>query len=144
MYQLIWQLTLGSAVIAVAIAIQASMIGVAAMFRPHVARRLHRVKLSTMTLVISISALWMLAGMTVSVWAWAVTLRIAGAFDGLEPALYFALASYTTLGFGDLLPPQEWRILGAMIGANGMLGFGLATAAMVEFITRLRDDLASR
>ncbi|MEM1300573.1 MAG: ion channel, partial [Pseudomonadota bacterium] len=95
----------------------------------------------TMTLIISLYALWMLVGMIAGVWIWAVVLLLVGGFEALEPSIYFALAAYTTLGFGDVLPSENWRILGAMIGANGMLGFGLATAALVEFITSLRDDL---
>ena len=141
MHQLLLQLALGGILIVVATAVQAWTIGIAAMFRPHVARRLLRLRLTTMTWVIALSALWMLTGMMAGVWLWAMALWMLAAFETFEPALYFALASYTTLGFGDVLPPEEWRILGAMIGANGMLGFGLATAALVEFITRLREEM---
>lgn len=142
MHQLLVQLFLGGTVIVLATAVQAGMLGLSAMVRPHIARRLGRLRLWMMSAVIALAAIWMLAGMMLGVWIWAACLRAVGAFDGIEPALYFALASYTTLGFGDLLPPQPWRILGALIGANGMLGFGLATAALVEFVTRLRDDMA--
>ena len=88
--------------------------------------------------------LWMIIGQLIGVWIWAFALIWVDAFEGIEPSLYFALSAYTTLGFGDVLPEEEWRILGALIGANGMLGFGLATAAMVEFVGRIRahpDDL---
>lgn len=142
MYQLILQIALSSLVIALAIGLQAWMIGIAMQHRPHVARRLPRLALSIMTVVISLCALWMLGAMTLGIWIWAFALQMVGAFSATEPALYFALAAYTTLGFGDVLPPEEWRIMGAMIGANGMLGFGLATAALIEFITGVQKDLS--
>ena len=65
-----------------------------------------------------------------------------GAFDAIEPAFYFAMASYTTLGFGDVLPPVEWRVLGTLIGANGMIGFGLAAAALIELVQQVRSDIS--
>lgn len=141
MYQLFLQLILSGIVIAIAVAVQAWTVWAAARFRPFLARRLARIEFRTITLVISLYALWMLAGMIAGVWIWTLVLLLVGGFEALEPTIYFALAAYTTLGFGDVLPDEDWRILGAMIGANGMLGFGLATAALVNFITSLRDDL---
>ena len=141
MSQLTVQILLGGGMIAIATALQALTIGVSAMLRPHLARRLGRLRLWLMTGVIAGVALWMLTGMMLGVWLWALALIQLEAFGDLEQALYFAMASYTTLGYGDVLPPQDWRVFGALIGANGMIGFGLATAAMVEFVTRLRDEL---
>jgi hypothetical protein len=64
----------------------------------------------------------------------------------LEEAVYFALVSYTTLGFGDVVLSREWRILSGMVGANGFLNFGLLTAVMVEALrhTRLGQHEARR
>ena len=45
------------------------------------------------------------------------------------------------MGFGDVLPRDEWRILGTMAGANGMLAFGLAAAALVALVGRIHRDL---
>ena len=59
-----------------------------------------------------------------------------GAVEGLEPALYFALVSFTTLGFGDITLSADWRLMSALIGANGFLIFGWSTAYMVEWIRR--------
>ena len=70
-----------------------------------------------------------LATMTIEVWLWALVLIATGAVAGLEPAVYFALVCFTTLGFGDITLPQEWRLLSALIGANGFLMFGWSTAS---------------
>jgi hypothetical protein len=138
MSQLWIQLLLGGCLTGGAIAFQSLCIGLAWRWRPHIARRIVRMPLASMILVISTVALWMLTGQMLGVWLWALMLIEVGAFETLEPALYFTLAAYTTLGFGDLLPPDDWRLMGAVIGANGMIGFGLATAALVEFVRGIR------
>lgn len=138
MNQLWIQLLLGGALTGAAIALQSLYIGLAWLWRPHIARRIIRMPLASMIIVISAFALWMLTGQMLGVWLWALVLIEVGAFETLEQALYFTLAAYTTLGFGDLLPPDEWRLMGAVVGANGMIGFGLATAALVEFVRGIR------
>ena len=64
-----------------------------------------------------------------------------GIFVLFEASVYFALVAFTTLGFGDLLLPQEWRLLGGICAANGLLMIGLLTAILVETLreTRLRQ-----
>ena len=76
------------------------------------------------------------AGHTVQVWIWAFACLALGAFDGVEPALYFSLSSYTTLGYGDLVLPEGRRIFGAFASVNGMLIFGVSTAFLVGLIAR--------
>ena len=95
----------------------------------------HRPKLM---LVLCATALWVLLQMTVAVWLWAVTFAGLGIFVSLEEAVYFALVSFTTLGFGDILLPVDWRLLGGMAALNGLLNMGLVTAAMIEVLRNLR------
>ena len=141
--QLIWQLVIGSGIVFVTVVVQTVFIAVAMSRRPHLARRIGRPRTWAFAALLGAGALWMLISQTAVVWIWACSLIGLGAFDALEPAVYFALAAYTTLGFGDVLPPEHWRILGGLIGANGMLGFGLATAALVELVTGVRRDLGA-
>ena len=92
--------------------------------------------------VLSLALFWTLFMMTVSVWLWAVSLFWLDIFATLEASVYFALVAFTTLGFGDILLPQEWRLLGGMAAANGLLMFGLLTAILVEILrdTRARQS----
>ncbi|MEM8537456.1 MAG: ion channel [Pseudomonadota bacterium] len=89
-------------------------------------------------LVLCATAVLVLLQMTVAVWLWAVTLLGLGLFQTLEESIYFALVAFTTLGFGDILLPVEWRLLGGMAALNGLLNIGLMTAAMVEAVRQLR------
>jgi len=83
--------------------------------------------------------LWLMAAHSAGVWIWAATFLAIGAFDALDPALYFSVVAFTTLGFGDITLAAEWRLLSGMLAANGLLIFGLSTAFLVEFLSRLRQ-----
>ena len=89
----------------------------------------HRLK---MFMVLAAVSTWILGQITIGVWLWALTFLGLGIFETLEPSVYFALVAFTTLGFGDILLPTEWRILGGMAAANGLLNFGLLTAVLIE------------
>lgn len=58
---------------------------------------------------------------------WAVYFRIQGCLPDFETALYFSGVSYSTLGYGDVVLPQEWRMLGPTEGLTGILMCGLST-----------------
>jgi Ion channel len=49
---------------------------------------------------------------------------------------YFAFVNYTTLGYGDILPVADWRLLGPMTAMNGVLLFGWSTAVIFEVLRR--------
>ena len=75
---------------------------------------------------------------TAGVWIWAIALWLLGIFITIEASVYFSLVAFTTLGFGDILLPQNWRLLGGMAAANGLLNMGLLTAMMVEVLRFVR------
>ena len=78
------------------------------------------------------STLTFVVALTVMVWLWALLFWGLSIFPDLEPALYFSLVAFTTLGFGDVILPNEWRLLAGFIAANGFILFGLGTAYMME------------
>ncbi len=97
-----------------------------------------RKRLKMMT-SLSAAVLWLLAAITISVWIWAITFMVLGEFQSLETAVYFAVVSFTTLGFGDVVVGQDWRLLSGMIAANGFLLFSLMTAYLIEFLAKLAE-----
>jgi len=50
--------------------------------------------------------------------------------------MYFAFVNYTTLGYGDVLPVERWRLLGPLTAMNGVLLFGWSTAVIFEVMRR--------
>ena len=127
------QIALGSAILLASILIAGVafwlMEGLLMRLRPWLIRPPHRPKLIAL---ICMAALGTLGIVTVSVWIWALAFYALGLFASLETSVYFALVAFTTLGFGDLLLPPEWRLLGGMAAANGLLSIGLLTALMIE------------
>ncbi len=104
-------------------------------FRPWLVRAPHTPKLLVVLLT---AAVWILAQLTVGVWLWALTFLGLGIFPTLEEAVYFALVVFTTLGFGDILLPVDWRLLGGMASLNGLLNIGLVTAVLVETMRQIK------
>lgn len=90
----------------------------------------------TLQLVLMAVSLFIGHGIAITMWAW-LFLK-TGVSVGVEEALYFALTTYTTLGFGDVLAPQEWRLLTGFSSANGLMLFGLSAAIIVDATEGLR------
>jgi Ion channel len=57
-----------------------------------------------------------------------------------ESAFYFSGVTYTTVGYGDLVLPAQWRLLSAVEGLTGILMCGLSTglffAVASKFLAR--------
>ncbi|MGO4914323.1 ion channel [Pseudogemmobacter sp. W21_MBD1_M6] len=103
--------------------------------RPWLNREPHRPKLM---LVLCLAAVWILGLVTIGVWIWAFAFWFLGVFVTMEASVYFSLVAFTTLGFGDILLPQEWRLLAGMAAANGLLNMGLLTVVLVEVMRHVR------
>ena len=102
---------------------------------PWMMREPHRPKL---VLLVAGVSLWLLGVITLGVWIWALAYFWLGAFPTLEQSVYFSIVAYTTLGLGDLVLPQDWRILSGMEAANGFINFGLLCALFIEALRQIR------
>lgn len=88
--------------------------------------------------VLLIALIWILLVLTLCIWGWAILYLALDVFDELEPALYFAIVSFTTVGYGDVVIGEHWRLLAGMTATNGLLIFGLFTAFLVEILNIVR------
>lgn len=112
--------------------------GLAAIFRATSLRVRGPLRFVRDATVLSVESLILLAAHTLEVLAWAVLFSHIEAFETFEESFYFSSVAYTTLGFGDMLLPPDWRILAGAIAANGLLLFGLSAAFLLESAARLR------
>ncbi len=87
-------------------------------------------------LVVSGTVLLFFAAALLEVSVWAAAFVILGAISGLEPALYFSMVTYTTLGYGDILLSEQWRLLASFEAANGIMMFGWTTALVIAVVQR--------
>jgi voltage-gated potassium channel Kch len=69
--------------------------------------------------------------LTVEVWLWAACYLALGIAAEFETALYFSTATFATVGYGDIVAGEDWRLLTALEGINGFLLIGWSTAYLV-------------
>ena len=74
---------------------------------------------------------------TAEIWLWAAFYMMLGVFADLPTALYFSITTFATVGFGDVVPNEHWRILAALEGVNGFLLIGWSTAYLIAAGTRV-------
>ena len=74
---------------------------------------------------------------TAQIYLWAGVLWLIGAISSFSEAIYFSLVTYTTLGYGDVVLGDQFRILGAMESVTGVLMFGISTAFLVGYFGEL-------
>ncbi|BFM07698.1 ion channel [Halioxenophilus aromaticivorans] len=134
------QIAVGTVVIIVTLILQVVFIGIAISALKRFGEPLSNPPyLYKSILAILLIVLWLIAGLSCSAWAWAGVFVMLGVFDGLEPALYFSVVTFTTLGYGDITLDPSWRLLASFAAVDGLIIFGLNSAFLVEFIARLRS-----
>lgn len=99
-----------------------------------------RPRLQLMAVMVATAAVLMVAH-TIEVMVWGVAYALVGAAPAGSGLLYFAFVNYTTLGYGDITPVQEWRLTGPMTAMNGILMFGWSTAVLFEVLRKALADL---
>jgi hypothetical protein len=75
----------------------------------------------------------------IAMWA-AVFLVVGEKISSFEKAFYFSAVNYTSLGYGDIVLADPWRLLGPLEAINGLLLFGLSTGVMFAVMSRLIAD----
>jgi hypothetical protein len=68
---------------------------------------------------------------------WAAAYAAGNVLPDFETALYYSMTSYTTVGYGDVLPSVSWRLLGPIEAAVGILMLGWSTSIIVAAVQRI-------
>src|SRR6201981_1184905 len=81
-------------------------------------------------------AVLMLHGVVILLWA--------GCYRWLclpswESGFYFSASSYATVGYGDVILPSKWRLLGPLESMVGMLMAGVSIGLLFAAVTHLVD-----
>jgi hypothetical protein len=93
------------------------------------------------TVVIVAAGSVLFAGHFLEVLLWAFTYAAVGAAPPGTDLIYFALGNYTTLGYGDVLPLEHWRLLGPMTALNGIMLIGWSTALIFAILRRAVSEM---
>ncbi|KPJ98660.1 MAG: hypothetical protein AMJ60_07550 [Desulfobacterales bacterium SG8_35] len=94
-------------------------------------KRLTRIfRVSSIVILMSLAAL-------LEVLVYALTYLALNAIEGLEKALYFSMVTFTTLGYGEIVLEEQWRLLASFEAANGIIMFGWSTAIVIAIVQRV-------
>jgi hypothetical protein len=96
--------------------------------------RSHSSLLLITVMIPTVSILMVTHALEVIVWSLAYLIFDVAA-EGAD-LVYFAFVNYTTLGYGDVVPLERWRLIGPMTAMNGVLLFGWSTAVIFEVLRR--------
>jgi len=83
---------------------------------------------------------WMILLHLLEITAWAFFYLWKNAMNDLPSALYFSAVTYTTTGYGDLVLPAEWRLIGGIEALTGILMCGWSTGFFFAIVSRLFDS----
>ena len=94
----------------------------------------HSSLLLVAVMIPTVSVLMLTHAVEVMVWSFVYLMFDAAPAD--SDLAYFAFVNYTTLGYGDIIPVERWRLLGPITAMNGILLFGWSTAVIFEVLRR--------
>ena len=69
--------------------------------------------------------------------SWALLFTWLGEFQDFATAFYHSTVNFTSLGYGDIVMSEDWRLLGALEAGNGVLMFGLSVSTMLSIMNAL-------
>ncbi len=132
------QLVVATLMVALTVLIHLAGLAVlVAILRRH-RQRVPREMLVHQAVAILVAAFGLFALHSVEIWSYAFLYWRLGAVAGFEDALYFSTVTYSTIGYGDIVLPRAWRILGAIEGANGIILLGWSTAFFISIVDRIK------
>ena len=80
---------------------------------------------------------WIVLFHLIEIAVWALFFAWKQAMPDLSSALYFSAVTYTTTGYGDLVLPEEWRLVGAVEALTGILMCGWSTGFFFAVVSRM-------
>jgi len=99
--------------------------------------------------ITSMVMIMLFVGNLVQVAIWALLFMELGEFSEFSVAYYHSMVNFSSLGYGDIVMSEKWRLLGAIAASNGVLMFGLSAGTMLSimnwvlaFDNRFKDKLA--
>jgi voltage-gated potassium channel Kch len=82
-------------------------------------------------------ALSMLSAHLFEIGIWASFLTWQHVFPDFRTSFYFSAVTYTTVGYGDLILPDQWRLLAAAEALTGILMCGWSTGVLFAVVSRM-------
>ena len=88
---------------------------------------------------LSVLMVVLFVGHLIQIGIWAKLFVMLDEFPDFEAAFYHSAVNFASLGYGDIVMTERWRLLGALEAGNGVLMFGLSAAAMFAILMKLLE-----
>ena len=89
------------------------------------------------TYILSVVLIVLFVGHLFQVAVWAGLFMYLGEFDDFITAFYHSTVNFASLGYGDIVMSERWRLLGGLEAANGVLMFGLSAGLILSAMNAL-------
>ena len=142
-----WLQQIGAAVLLVVLTLCLQCAGVAALIswvRTVASDDIQQVRMSYSAALVmrATIAIIILQGIVILLWACCYRWLC---FRSWNSAFYFSATSYSTVGYGDVVVPLKWRLLGPLESMMGVLMCGISVSLLFALITNLVEkDPGSR
>src|SRR6516162_11556912 len=87
-------------------------------------------------LLIRITSLMIVTSL-VEIAGWGLFYLWQGGLPDAESSLYFSGVTYTSIGYGDVVLAEPWRMLGPVEGLTGILMCGLSAGLFFAVVSRV-------
>ena len=132
---MILKLLVGWALMGVCVGVHASGISAAMRWLSRLPQVPQRFLASTW--LFSRVAAWIILLHLVEICVWGAFYVWQSAMPDLQSALYFSAVTYTTTGYGDLVLPPEFRLVGGIEALTGILMCGWSTGFFFAIVSRM-------
>ena len=92
--------------------------------------------------VFATAILMMLGLHIIETMMWGLALNKAKLIGSLRDSIYFSANTYTTIGYGKMILPENWRELAPIMAISGLFAFAWTTGEMFNVIILHRKFLA--
>jgi len=135
---MVWKLLIAWSLMAVCVAIHAG--GIASALRWARRQPLAGERFWWWTWLFVCVAGWVVLLHLAEITVWGLYYLWKGAISDLQSALYFSAVTYTTTGYGDVVLPEDWRLLGGVEALTGILMCGWSTGFFFAVVSRMYDS----
>ena len=79
----------------------------------------------------------MMLGTILQIALWGVLFVVLGEFDVLYEAIYHSAVNFASLGYGDIVMSDPWKLLGPFEAVCGVLMLGMTAAALMAIMQQM-------
>ncbi len=124
-------LILGLSTMVLCLLLQSLLLILVLRYHAHQKHRLDEPSFWSSLMVVKSIMLLLVMGNLGQIAVWALLFQVLGEFGLFREAFYHSAVNFATLGYGDIVMSEPYRLLGPLEAINGVLMIGVSTAALM-------------